>query len=102
MTILSAVTEIVGDLFIFVGAMAVLLVVLVIVISRLPADNPLKRMLVALSWRVAATLGAGLVAIPVEPIPGVDAVYDIAVPVALAIYWLSFFWSALRPQPAKK
>jgi hypothetical protein len=45
---------------------------------------------------VAATLGAGLIAIPVEPIPGVDAAYDVAAAVGLAIYWLSFFVTAAR------
>jgi hypothetical protein len=100
MNILSAVTQIVGDLLIFVGAMAVLLVVLIVVVSRLPADNPLKRVLVALCFRVAATLGAGVIAIPLEPIPGIDVAYDVVAPVLLVIYWLSFFVTAFRsPRP---
>lgn len=96
MDILSAVTTIVADLLIFVGAMAILLVVLVLIVARLPADNPLRRVLAALCYRVAATLGAGLIAIPLEPIPGVDAVYDIAAPILLLIYWISFFRFAFR------
>ncbi len=94
MSIVTLLAEIVRDLFIFVGAMAVLFVVLVIVISRLPDDNPLKRVLTLLSYRVAATLAAGAVAIPVEPVPGLDITYDIAVPLALIFYWLWFFRSA--------
>jgi hypothetical protein len=70
--------------------MFTLCMVLIVVISKLPDDNPLKRVLAALSYRLAATLAAGAVAIPVEPIPGLDALYDIAVPVALLWYWFTF------------
>lgn len=90
MGILSALAEIIRDLLIFVGAMAILLAALVLVISRLQGDNPLKRMLTALSYRVAASLVAGLIALPVEPIPGLDTAYDIGVPLLLIVYWLSF------------
>ena len=94
MNIMSVLAEIIRDLFIFVGAMAVLLVVLLVVIARLPDDNPLKRLLTLLSYRVGATLVAGVVAVPVEPIPGLDIAYDVGVPLLLLIYWLSFFRSA--------
>jgi hypothetical protein len=43
-----------------------------------------------------ATAAAGLLAIPIEPIPGLDVLYDIGVPVALIIYWISFFKNASR------
>jgi hypothetical protein len=36
----------------------------------MPDDNPLKRILTALSYRVGATAAAGAVAIPIEPMPG--------------------------------
>jgi hypothetical protein len=94
MGILSVLGEVIRDLLIFVGAMAVLLVVLVVVISRLHAENPVKRMLTLLSYRVGATLAAGVVALPVEPIPGVDVAYDIGIPLLLILYWLSFFRNA--------
>lgn len=97
MDILAAVAAIVKYLLLFIGAMAVLLVVLVVVVSRLSADNPLKRVLVMLCYRIAATLGAGIIAVPLEPIPGIDAAYDIGATVLLALYWLSFFVSAIRP-----
>ena len=96
MGLLSAVTEIVRDLLIFVVAMTALLIVLIVVVSRMPDDNPLKRILTALSYRVGATAAAGAVAIPIEPIPGIDALYDIAVPVALIWYWYTFFRDAIR------
>jgi len=97
---LSFIGEVIRDLLIFVGAMAVLLVVLIIIVSKMPADNPLKRILTALSYRVGATAAAGLVAIPVEPIPGLDVLYDIAVPLALIWYWFTFFRDAMKGQPA--
>ena len=59
MGLLSAVTEIVRDLLIFVVAMTALLIVLIVVVSRMPDDNPLKRILTALSYRVGATAAAG-------------------------------------------
>ena len=61
---LHTVESIFADLLIFVGAMAVLLVVLIIVVSLLPATNPLKRIFTALSFRVGATAAAGALAIP--------------------------------------
>ena len=96
MGLLSALTEIVRDLLIFVVAMTALLIVLIVVVSRMPDDNPLKRILTALSYRVGATAAAGAVAIPIEPIPGIDALYDIAIPVALIWYWYTFFRDAIR------
>src|SRR6476660_8892083 len=83
--------EIIRDLLIFVAVMFALCIVLIVVMSRMPDDNPLKRILTALSYRLGATLAAGAVAIPLEPIPGLDALYDVAVPVALIWYWFTFF-----------
>src|SRR6478672_6615798 len=88
--------EIIRDLLIFVPVMFALCIVLIVVISKMPDDNPPKRMLTALSYRLGATLAAGTVAIPVEPIPGLDVLYDIAVPIALIWYWFTFFRDTLR------
>jgi hypothetical protein len=87
---------IVRDLLVFVGALFVLTVVLILVVVRLPPEHPLKAMFTALTWRVGATFGAGLLAIPIEPIPGLDALYDIAVPIGLAIYWITFLRNLMR------
>ena len=38
----------------------------------------------------SATLAAGAVAIPLEPIPGIDLLYDIGVPIVLVWYWFTF------------
>ena len=73
MEALSAVERIIRDLLVFVVAMTVVLSALIVIISRMPNDNPLKRVLVALSYRVGATAAAGMLVIPATPIPGLDA-----------------------------
>ena len=98
---LPTIAEIIRDLLIFVGAMAALLVAAVIVVSRLPDANPLKRILTALCYRLGATLAAGVVAIPIEPIPGIDVAYDIGVPIALIWYWWTFFRDARHMVPCR-
>jgi hypothetical protein len=67
---LTALMEIIRDLLVFIAVMFALCIVLIVVVSNLPDDNPLKRVLTALGYRIGATLVAGAVAIPVEPIPG--------------------------------
>jgi hypothetical protein len=93
---MSSVAEIVRDLLIFIAVMTALLIALVVIVSRLPDTNPLKRVLSALSYRLGATIAAGAVAIPLEPIPGIDMLYDFGVPVALIWYWYTFFRDARR------
>jgi len=58
MNALSAIEEIVRDLLVFVAVMTALLIALVVIVSRLPDTNPLKRLLTALSYRVGATAAA--------------------------------------------
>jgi hypothetical protein len=93
---LSTIAEIVRDLLIFVGVIAVLLIALVVVVSKMPNTNPLKRVLTALCYRLGATLAAGAIAIPLEPLPGIDLLYDIGVPIVLIWYWVTFFRDARR------
>jgi hypothetical protein len=97
---LSSIAEIIRDLLIFVVAMTALLIILVVVISKMPNSNPLKRLLTALSYRLGATLAAGAIAIPLEPIPGIDTLYDIGVPIALIWYWFTFFRDARHMKSA--
>jgi hypothetical protein len=104
---LSSIAEIIRDLLIFIVVMTALLIALIVVISRMPDTNPLKRLLTALSYRLGATLAAGAVAVPLEPIPGVDTLYDIGVPIVLIWYWFTFFRDAVcmksqpHPQPGQ-
>jgi hypothetical protein len=88
--------ELIRDLLIFIAVMFALCIVLMVVISMLPHDNPLKRILTALSYRIGATVAAGMIAVPVQPIPGLDVLYDIAIPIALIWYWFTFFRDAIR------
>jgi hypothetical protein len=90
--ILNLVGQIVRDLLIFVGACFALLVVLLIVVARMPRENPLRQLLAELCRHVAVTLAAGAVAIPIEPIPGLDVAYDTLVPIALLYFWIKFAW----------
>jgi hypothetical protein len=94
--------EIIRDLLVFIAAMFAMCIVLIVVVSNLPDQNPLKRILTALSYRVGATLLAGAVAVPVEPIPGLDVLYDLAVPIALIWYWFTFFRGALQSSTAPR
>src|SRR5271170_6552525 len=91
---LSTIAEIIRELLIFVAVIAALLVALVVIVSTMPDRNPLKRLLTALSYRLGATLAAGAVAIPLEPIPGIDTLYDFGVPIVLIWYWFTFFRDA--------
>jgi hypothetical protein len=93
---LSTIEEIIRDLLIFVAVMAALLIILIVVVSKMPSDNPLKRVLTALCYRIGATAAAGALAVPVEPIPGLDALYDIGAPILLVWYWFTFFRDAGR------
>ena len=93
---LSTIAEIVRDLFIFVGVVAALLAALVVIVSKMPHTNPLKRLLIALCYRLGATLAAGAVAIPIEAVPGIDLLYDVGVPLILIWYWSTFFRDAHR------
>ena len=54
----ATIMEIIRDLLIFVAVIFALCIVLIVVISKMPDDNPLKRILTALSYRLAATLAA--------------------------------------------
>ena len=96
MDTLSTIENIIRDLLIFVAVMTVLLIVLIVVVSRMPSDNPLKRVLTALCYRIGATAAAGALAVPVEPIPGLDGLYDIGVPILLIWYWFTFFRDVAR------
>ena len=92
---MSAITDLIKDLLVFVGVIFVLLIILMVVISRMPDDNPLKRIFNALAYRLGATMGVGVLAVPIEPIPGLDGLYDIAGPLFLIYYWFTFIRKAM-------
>ena len=93
---MDTITEIIRDLLIFTGIMFLLLIGVLVAAFRLPPGNPLKRTLTALALRLGASLGAGLLAIPIEPIPGLDLLYDLGAPAALLYFWYTFFRNRTR------
>ncbi|MBS0448506.1 MAG: hypothetical protein JSR59_21500 [Proteobacteria bacterium] len=64
-------------------------------VSLLPNDNPLRELLVALSRKLALTLGLAVAAVPTEFIPVVDVLYDIAAPLFLLFSWGGFIKDAI-------
>lgn len=88
---MDALTEIIKYLLIIVGASFLLAIVLVVVISKLSAHNPLRLMLTALTRRVAATAGIALVDIPATAMQPIGDVWDIGTLIFLAYYWYTFF-----------
>jgi hypothetical protein len=88
---MDTLAEIIKYLLIFIGVMAVLLVVLLVVISRMPAGNPLRVTLAALARRVAATWGLALIDIPATAMQPLGDVWDIGSLIFLAYYWYTFF-----------
>jgi hypothetical protein len=90
MEIVTALLHFVEFLIVSVIALAVLLVVLLVAISMLPKDNPPRQMLVALTKPVGVMVGAGVIGTPIEFIPGIDALYDIAALVFIAYSWIKF------------
>jgi len=89
-------------LVISVAALVALTLVLIVIVVHLPG-SPLRQLLAALAKRIGATAAVALLAGPLEPIPGIDAVYDVAGLVFLAIYWTSLvkdIANALRPRAA--
>jgi hypothetical protein len=88
---MDTVAEIIKYLLIFIGAVTLLLLALVVVISRLPAGNPLRLTLAALARRVAATWGIVLIDIPATAMQPLGDVWDIGTLIFLAYYWYTFF-----------
>jgi len=89
-------------LVITMGALIALTLVLIVIVAHLPA-SPLRQVLAAVAKRIGATAVVSLLAAPLEAIPGVDTVYDVAGLVFLALYWLSIVRAiaqAFRPDEA--
>jgi hypothetical protein len=96
---ISTIAEIIRDLLIFVGVIAVMLIALVAVVTRLPETNPLKRVLSALCYRLGATLAAGVLP-PDRIIPGLDLLYDVGYQLPhLFWYWYTFSETCVQSAP---
>ena len=83
-------TEFFGFLKILVLCLAgliALLLVLIVLVNYLPR-SPLRDVLGAVTKRIGATAAVTMIAIPIQPIVGVDGIYDIASSIFLLCYWL--------------
>ena len=87
---MSAAFHFLEVLVISVAALVALTLVLLVIVAHLPG-SPLKEILAALARRIGATAAIALLAVPLEPIPGVDVLYDAAGVVFLATYWFGIF-----------
>ncbi len=63
-----------------------LLLILIVLVNYLPR-SPLRDVLGAVTKRIAATTAVAMIAIPVQPIVGIDGIYDIVSTVLLLCYW---------------
>lgn len=86
--------SIIGFLEFLIGAviaLVALFLVFLLIASRLSPDNPLRQVLNLLLVRLGVTAAAGALAIPIEPIPGIDVLYDIGAPLVVIYCWYTFF-----------
>jgi hypothetical protein len=70
--------------------MFVLLIVLIVVISRMPVEKPLRQTFAALARRVAATGGLALIDIPATAMQPIGDLWDIG-SLLFSYYWYTFF-----------
>jgi hypothetical protein len=90
MDMVNAILQIVEVLVAGVVILAFLLVGLLVAISFMPKENPLRQVLAALTMPVGTMLAVGALGIPIEAIPGIDALYDLAGVVLIAFTWFKF------------
>lgn len=74
-------------LILCLAGLIALLVILIVLVNYLPR-SPLREVLGAVTKRIGATAAVAMIAIPVQPIVGVDGIYDIASSIFLLCYWL--------------
>ena len=70
-----------------VAGLIALVVLLLVLVNYLP-KSPLRDVIGALTARIGATAAVAAIAIPVQPILGVDGIYDIVSSILLIGYWL--------------
>ena len=87
---MSAAFHFLEVLVIAVASLIALSLVLLVIVAHLPR-SPLKEILAALVRRIGATAAISLLAAPLEPIPGIDVLYDAAGLVFLVFYWFDMF-----------
>jgi hypothetical protein len=95
---LSDILHFVEFLLVIALALIALFVVLIVAISKMPNDKPLKVILTALSHRVGLTGGLLMVDPVATAVPVVGELWDVA-----TIAWLVYFWyTFFRQLPAMR
>jgi hypothetical protein len=89
-TIMSAAFHFLEVLVISVVALVAFTLMLLVVVAHLP-DSPLKAILAAVAKRIGATAAISVLGALLEPIPGIDVLFDAAGAVFLAMYWFRIF-----------
>ncbi len=97
---MNAVFHFLETTVIVVGALVALTLGLVVLIACLP-NSPLRGVLSAVTKRIGTTAAVAVVGAPVELIPGVDGLYDVAGLIFLIWYWGSLFKSVAQILQAK-
>jgi hypothetical protein len=105
---LSEIFHFIEFMFVFTLVLIALFVVLLVVVSKMPHDNPLRMILSALSHRVGVTGGLMIVDPVATGIPVVGELFDVVTLIFLVYYWYTFFrqlpamraaWNAPAPPP---
>ena len=65
-------------------------VLLLVILSFLPY-NPVQLLLKGIAKRLALTAAVALVGVPLQPVPGLDEIYDIVGLILVGLYWFSLF-----------
>jgi hypothetical protein len=96
MEVLSTITEIIRDLLIFVAVMTALLIILLVIVFEDARQQRTQTPTHGVNLPGGRDGCGRRSRCPVEPIPGIDALYDFAVPILLIWYWFTFFRDAWR------
>ena len=100
MDLIIAIIDLIKFLVISAFVLGVSLLVLLIVISLMPKDNPLRHLLVALSKPLGVTMGVMVVTVPLEMVPLFDVVWDFVALYLVGSSWFGFANQATTLWPA--
>src|SRR6516225_8082006 len=88
---LADVLHFIEFILVFALALFVLFIVLLIVVSMMPKNNPLRIILTALAHRVGATAGLMMLDHVATALPPAGEVWDLVTIIGLIYFWYTFF-----------
>lgn len=88
---MEIIAQIIETVVFGIVALVALLVVLIIAVSFMPKENPLRQLMAALARPVGVMVGTGVVSLPLDIFPPLEGVYDIAALIFIIFSWLKFF-----------